>query len=125
LDFVLFVRSTTTSMMATDEEVGSLELGVAEPRTDVDQASAVNLESPEDILQNGSVVGTKLYAVLAQYDDIFTHIFMDAIWLQFRTHKYGEHFGIADLPQLGGICQRTLNWEKFQRKKHRKSRKAS
>ena len=42
-----------------------------------------------------SVESTRLFAILAEYDDVFTDLFIDSVYLGFSTHKMSEHYSIS------------------------------
>jgi hypothetical protein len=73
-------------------------LKIAVPKDSADEifGPALGSAAPIEIeptLDQGPVDTPANYAEFAQYDDIFTHLFIDSIYLPYKTHKYSENFG--------------------------------
>lgn len=52
-----------------------------------------------------------VYAYLAKFDDLFTTLFIDSLYLHYRTHKYAENVGISCFHrQILGIFLQISHW---------------
>lgn len=59
------------------------------PNLDLQMAESADMLAED---QDVAFDEAPLYAILSEYDDLFTDIFMDSVYLDFTTHKMKEGF---------------------------------